>query len=83
MLYRGEQPVSGKVVAIKVLLQTIAADAVLVQRMIGEARAVNAVRHPNIVDIFSFGQLPDGRPYMVGCLWASCSQSRAASALRR
>lgn len=65
ILYRGEQPMIGKAVAIKVLLQSIAADPSLVQRMLGEAQAVNAVRHPNIVDIFSFGRLRDGRPYMV------------------
>src|SRR5262249_13246467 len=30
-----------------------------------EARAVNLVRHPNIVDIYDFGELPDRRPYFV------------------
>ena len=65
VLYRGEQPVIGKPVAVKVLLQELADDPNLVHRLLEEARAVNAIRHPNIVDIFSFGQLPDGRHYMV------------------
>jgi len=30
----------------------------LVQRLIREARTVNAIRHPAIVDIFGFGTLP-------------------------
>jgi serine/threonine-protein kinase len=34
-------------------------------RMLVEARVVNMCRHPNIVDIFETGSLPDGRPYIV------------------
>jgi eukaryotic-like serine/threonine-protein kinase len=65
VLYRGVQPIIGKQVAIKVVLSEIAGDPTVAQRMIDEARAVNAAKHKNIVDIFAFGQLPDGRPYMV------------------
>ena len=65
ILYRGEQPQIGKAVAIKVLLPQVAADPNLVHRLLGEARAVNSIRHPNIIDIFALGQLPDGRHYMV------------------
>jgi serine/threonine protein kinase len=65
VVYRGEQPQIGKQVAIKVVLHEAAHDPEAMQRMMDEARAVNAVRHPNIVDIFSLGQLPDGRPYVV------------------
>ncbi|MFT3836465.1 MAG: protein kinase [Myxococcaceae bacterium] len=65
VVYRGEQPAIGKQVAIKVILPEAAADPELVARLQAEARAVNAIRHPHIVDIFSFGTLPDGRPYLV------------------
>ena len=34
-------------------------------RFVAEARAVNQIRHRNIIDIFSFGQLTDGRHYYV------------------
>ncbi len=65
MVYRGEQPLIGKAVAIKVLKPEFASDPSQVKRFLAEARAVNAARHPGIIDIFSFGQLPDGRQYMV------------------
>jgi len=64
-VYAGEQPMIGKQVAIKVLSSQFAQDPSLVQRLLDEARAVNLIRHPNIIDIFSFGKLPDHRPYFV------------------
>ncbi len=64
-VYRGEQPMIGKKVAIKVLLPNAAEDPEQMHRLLAEARAVNAIRHPNIIDIFSFGTLPDGRHYFV------------------
>jgi serine/threonine-protein kinase len=66
-VYAGVQPVIEKHVAIKVLSAQFSADASLVRRFVDEARAVNRIRHANIIDIFSFGQLPapDGRQYFV------------------
>ena len=65
VVYRATHPLIGKVVAVKVLEGRLADDRTAVQRFTLEARAVNAVRHPNLVDIFSFSQLPDGRWYYV------------------
>ncbi len=64
-VYAGEQPVIGKKVAIKLLKLSASADLQLESRMLDEARAVNAIRHRNIVDIFTVGKLPDGRTYLV------------------
>jgi serine/threonine protein kinase len=65
VVYRAVQPLIGKQVAIKVLRAESAGTAELVQRLLIEARAVNAIQHRGIIDIFGFGALPDGRPYVV------------------
>jgi eukaryotic-like serine/threonine-protein kinase len=57
--------VIGRDVAIKVLHAKWSDDAEAVRRFVAEAQAVNAVRHPNIVDIVDFGTLEDGRHYHV------------------
>ena len=49
----------------KVLNRRFASDPVMVSRFIAEARAVNQIRNRNIIDIFSFGALEDGRQYYV------------------
>jgi serine/threonine protein kinase len=62
-VYSAIQPVIGKRIAIKVISPHIASNPEVVRRFIDEARAVNKIGHPNIVDIFSFGWLPDQRHY--------------------
>ncbi len=62
-VYRARHPLIGKRAAIKVLSDDVGASANAVARFVQEARAVNEIQHPNIVDIFSFGQLLDGRHY--------------------
>ncbi len=64
-VYEGIHPVIGKRVAVKVLLPQLSADVELVKRFVAEARSVNEIRHRNIVDIFAFGQLPDGSHYFL------------------
>lgn len=64
-VYAAVQPVIEKRVAIKVLGTQFSATPDLVRRFVDEARAVNRIGHPNIIDIFSFGQLADGRYYFV------------------
>ena len=65
VVYEGRQPLIGKRVAVKVLLPNLSNEKELVDRFLAEARAVNEIRHRGIVDIFSFGQLPDGAHYFV------------------
>ncbi len=65
VVYSATHPVIGKRAAIKVLRGEVSASPGAVARFIQEARAVNQIGHPNIVDIFAFGTLPDGRAYHV------------------
>jgi serine/threonine-protein kinase len=64
-VYAARQPLIGKRVAIKVLSTDLPEDATALRRFVDEARAVNKIGHPNIIDIFSFGELPDKRQYFV------------------
>ncbi|MBV8759322.1 MAG: serine/threonine protein kinase [Deltaproteobacteria bacterium] len=55
----------GKRAALKIMHRRLVTTA-SAERMLIEARVVNQVGHPNIVDIFETGTLPDdGRPYIV------------------
>ena len=65
IVYEGQQDVIGKRVAIKVLRHEVADNPEVVERLVSEARAVNKVGHRGIVDVFGFGQLPDGRQCIV------------------
>jgi serine/threonine-protein kinase len=64
-VYRAVHPLIGKGVAIKVLNRQFSANPEMVSRFIAEARAANQIRNKNIIDIFGFGALPDGRQYYV------------------
>jgi len=63
VVYRGEHPLIGASVALKVLRPEAAGDPEQVQRLQDEARLVNAIRHRGIVGIFNYFTLPapDGR----------------------
>ena len=65
VVYSATHPVIGKRAAIKILRPEVSRSPVAVERFIQEARAVNQIGHPNIVDIFAYGALPDGRAYHV------------------
>jgi eukaryotic-like serine/threonine-protein kinase len=64
-VYAAEHPVLGRRVAIKVLHPEFAKDTTLVGRFHNEARAANAIGHPNIIDVIDVGTLPDGLPYLM------------------
>lgn len=64
-VYAGRHPLIGKKVAIKILKRDLSASAEGAERFVREARAVNQVDHPNVIDVFAFGTLADGRLYLV------------------
>jgi serine/threonine-protein kinase len=65
VVYSATHPLIGKRAAVKVLRPELSNNPAAVERFMMEARAVNQIGHPNIVDIFAFGNLPDGRSYYV------------------
>jgi serine/threonine-protein kinase len=64
-VWAATHPTIGKRAAIKVLRAPLSFDSLAVDRFIREARALSAIAHPNIVDVFAFGELPDGRSYFM------------------
>jgi serine/threonine-protein kinase len=64
-VYRAVHPLIGKNAAVKVLAREFSSNAEMVSRFMSEARAVNTIQHANIIDIFNFGTLEDGRHYFV------------------
>jgi serine/threonine protein kinase len=64
-VYLGEQTLIGSRVAVKVLHEHLASDPSLVARFYAEARAVNLIAHPNIVNIFDMNVVPPRRFYLV------------------
>src|SRR5678809_1330770 len=59
-VYLAEHPAIGKKVALKVLHAEFASNQEVVSRFFNEARAVNDIGHPNIVDIVDYGVLAAG-----------------------
>ena len=64
-VYAAVHPVIGKAAAVKILNPQLARSPEIVTRFVDEARAVNQIRHRNIIDIFAFGTLPGGLHYFV------------------
>jgi serine/threonine protein kinase len=64
-VYSAEHVKVGRRVAFKVLSAQWCESDNVVRRFRDEARAASAAGHPNIVEVFDAGDLPDGRPYIV------------------
>jgi eukaryotic-like serine/threonine-protein kinase len=64
-VYQAEHPLLKKLAAVKVLHRAADRDSDAVLRFVSEAQAANQIRSRHIVDIFSFGTLPDGRHFYV------------------
>jgi serine/threonine-protein kinase len=64
-VYLAEHPAIGKKVALKVLHAEFAANQEVVSRFFNEAKAVNDIQHPNIVDIVDYGVIATAAEPMV------------------
>jgi len=64
-VYLAEHPEIGRRVAVKVLRSELIRDPGLVVRFMNEARAANAIRHPNIIEVLDSGTTAEGTPYLV------------------
>ncbi|GLW10837.1 hypothetical protein Misp01_59650 [Microtetraspora sp. NBRC 13810] len=61
-VWRGDDDVLGRMVAVKVLLPALMDDPGFIVRFRGEARAMASLRHPHVVDVYDHGacELDDG-----------------------
>lgn len=64
-VYAAEHIELGSRAAIKIIRTDLADHREFTGRFAREVRALNRLRHPNIVEVFDVGELDDGRPYFV------------------
>src|SRR3569832_2115828 len=64
-VYLAENTQIGRRVAVKVLRPEMIREPQLRVRFLNEARAANAIRHPNIIEVLDSGTTPEGVPYLV------------------
>ncbi|MDC0667633.1 serine/threonine-protein kinase [Nannocystis radixulma] len=63
VVYKARHVIIDKPLAIKLLRQEHAAQADIIKRFLLEAQVASRVKHPNIVDISDYGQIPGGTAY--------------------
>jgi serine/threonine protein kinase len=63
-VYKAEDNVLRRFVAVKLLHPAAAANPAAVERFLREAQSAASIGHPNIIDILDFGQ-SEGKPYLV------------------
>ncbi len=63
-VYRAKQIDFGRIVALKVLHNQFAVDDDFKTRFLREAKVLNQLKHPNIVQIFHLGVAATGQPYL-------------------
>ncbi len=63
-VYSVVHTIIGKRAALKVLYAEHSRNKTQSSRFVTEAKAVNKIGHPGIVDVFAIGELPDGRKFL-------------------
>ena len=63
-VYRAEDTVLARSVAIKLILPAFASDPAFLERFLREAQLVASLDHPHVVPVYDFGE-EDGRPFLV------------------
>jgi eukaryotic-like serine/threonine-protein kinase len=64
-VYRAVHALLGVRAAVKVLHADLISNVTNVRRFEREVDVIRRLRHPNVVDVFDFGQLEDGRPFFI------------------
>ncbi|MEQ1857075.1 MAG: serine/threonine-protein kinase [Longimicrobiales bacterium] len=64
-VYLAREKALGRLVAVKVLLPGRASEETARKRFEREAKAAATLMHPNVVQVFRFGRLADGTPFLV------------------
>jgi len=64
-VYRAEHTLIGRVVGIKMLRAELTCDDACVRRFLAEARSVNLIKHPHVIDVTDFASTPEGQPWFV------------------
>lgn len=64
-IWEAERLANGELVAIKMLRAAMAHDTIAADRLRREAAALGLAWHPNVVEVYEDGHLPDGTSYLV------------------
>ncbi|MDX2013636.1 MAG: protein kinase [Myxococcaceae bacterium] len=65
IVYEAQHPILGTQAVVKVLKKLLTADPVSMRRMVTEGQTLSALTHRNVVRVFGFGYLADGRPWLL------------------